>query len=332
MAKRIRNLHIVFPPNNLVTIDELDASVTVQALINALAARHVELPSARGHLIRKATNQSIFPQVTLGQAGVHDGEELEFIFERRDVARSSNYYDILRVELPLPYVFAVNEFFGEVPNKVKAIDFIYSLYALLGSGNLNIINEYLAPQNDIREIKLSAYSELAQDSSVGVGSSKPKPINLRRFLSKANIESLRLVSVQYGSSASFDLLGIGKILELVRDTIKDLAWRGKHEKQLAELERKSKQAELQQARLENEKKAIEIANQRLEIERTNMDVALKKVELIEKINDLQLTNKNKQLLASILLPKMITLTKSPIIPVLKSEIQSGLHSGDEHNK
>jgi len=113
-----------------------------------------------------------------------------------------------------------------------------------------------------------------------------------------------LVSAHYGSPASFDLLGIGKIVEVLRDTIKDLLWRAKHEKQMAELERQSKEEEINKTRLETEKILL--------------DIAVQKLEVIEKASHLKLPDNDKKAIIAALLPQMAIIASPTSMPLLKS--------------
>ena len=106
----------------------------------------------------------------------------------------------------------------------------------------------------------------------------------------STLEPLRLASVHYGSPASFDLLGISSVVEILRDSIKDLAWRGKHEKLMAELERESKEAEIRKLKLESEKALVEITSQ--------------KIELLEKAKKLKLSDDERETVIHVLLPQV----------------------------
>lgn len=295
-----------------------------------------------GILVRKENRQQIPPWQTLRAAGVQNDEVLEIIFERIAgtnfqenkypwgnnflPAKSKQYfpYEILKYELPLPYIVTVNDFFSEVSKKVKAIDYIYSVFALLVSGEIFYIDQYLSSQKEKQTIKQLPITEKVDETEFEISAPRFKEISIKYLLKQASIEPLRVVSAHYGSPASFDLLGIGKILEIIRDTSKDIAWRAEHELKLAELDRKSKQAKIQQVKLDNKKKSVEIINQRLEAEKTALEIAVKKLELIEKINGLQLSVSDKQVIVSALLPKVNTLSKGLTIPLLQSERQDKL--------
>ena len=347
MADRLKKLAVAITPDLTIDIGELDSDVTAQALVNAVATKLALPIGTTASLIRKETNQQIPLWQTLREVGVQDGEVLEVSFERiagsgADTSIRGNkfpwdgkakkgfthsiyqkprnipLYDILKFEFHPPYISTINDFFGEVTGKVKAIDYIYSVFALLTSGDSNTINRYLLTQKERQSVKQSDDLEQSLEYVPDIKSPAFRAISLKRFLSQANVEPLRVISVHYGSPASFDLLGIGKILEIIRDTSKDLIWLGKHEKEMAELERQNKHVEIQRAKLE--------------IEKTGVEIAIKKLELIEKINGLELSESDKQIVASALLPKMNTLSKGLVMPLLQSENEMKLPPNIGHEK
>lgn len=204
--------------------------------------------------------------------------------------------DIIRIALPLPAAITIDDYFDNVVDTLRAIEFIYSLYALVNSGKSRAITDF---------VKFS--KEHADSTTIS------NPL-LHRFLAAAKVEPLRLVSVYYGSPASFDFLGVGRVLEILRDTIKDLLWRGRHEKQTADLERRSKEMEIERMKLEAEKIIVEIA--------------ARKLEIIEKTTKLKLPAQDKQVIISALLPKMVTVAQSSVTPALISKDVMPLISGD----
>jgi hypothetical protein len=121
---------------------------------------------------------------------------------------------------------------------------------------------------------------------------------------KYKVKTFKIISMKYGSPVSFDLLGIARVVELLRDSIKDLVWRGKHERFLADNEKEQK-------KLETESKKIEIENQKqllmktgLENEKLVVEVAIQKIELITKARDLNLSDSEENALIGLLSPHM----------------------------
>jgi hypothetical protein len=194
---------------------------------------------------------------------------------------------ILRIQISLPSLLTFEEFLDGIENRIKSIEFIYSIFALTYSMNAEETESFIS------------FLKKHNDSSLISNSL------LQRLLISTNIEPLRLVSVHYGSPASIDLLGIGKVLEVLRDTLKDLIWRAKYEKQMADLELKSKEAEVEKEKLEVEKRAAEITAQH--------------IELLGKAANLQLSDDDKRLLISVLLPKLLTITYYPVASILMSD-------------
>jgi hypothetical protein len=217
--------------------------------------------------------------------------------------------DVLSISISLPTSITLNEFFDSVTDRMQAIDFIYSTFSLLASKDYESINNF------IKTIEQQ-------------GTQIPSNTYIHRFMTIANVEPLRIQSIHYGSPATFDLLGVGNVLEVVRETIKDLAWRGENEKAKAEVELKNKQVEAQKNKIEIErasvfrkldieKAALELETQRILIEKANTELLSQKIELLSKITNLQISNEDKQVMVSMLLPKALTITNNPVTPLPK---------------
>ena len=205
---------------------------------------------------------------------------------------------LVRISLPLPPLLYIEQFFDQVSHVTYAVSYLYSLFTLLASNQTNIIRAFINELSDQKNLEENSTTLLFQ------------------YLTRINFEPLRISSIHYGSPVSIDLLGIGSALETLRETLKDLAWRGKHERQLAELERRNKQAEIASTRLEHEKTAVEIALQRTQIEKAKLeneklflDIATQKLMLLQTANGLQLSNDDKKLIVAVLLPKMEIIKK-----------------------
>jgi hypothetical protein len=199
----------------------------------------------------------------------------------------------LSIRIPLPPLMAVDDFLSGTIETIRAVDFLYSVFALVSSGSPSAIaafSTFLKEQTDIATVQRPALLE---------------------YLASAGIEPLKLLSVHYGSPASFDFLGVGKVLEILRDTIKDLVWRGEHEKKMAALDQRSKQAEIRKTGLESEKLAMDIAAQKLEIEKVSIELASQSLALLEKAANLQLPEEDKRLIVTVLIPRMITIASNP---------------------
>jgi len=195
--------------------------------------------------------------------------------------RNSSDIDEFHLELLLPDLLSVQLLFQKVEAVVKAIDFVYAVLVVLYSHNDNLINE-----------ALSLMSVKADDNFM---------FNL---LNKYKLDALLVVSSSYGSPYSFDFLGLGKILEILREIIKDAAWRGKYEKRIAELEVQDKEVSLEKTKLENNQMQIEIVNRQL--------------DALEKINNLKLSQKQRQFVISAIMPKLLVIINSDVAPQLIS--------------
>lgn len=136
------------------------------------------------------------------------------------------------------------------------------------------------------------------------------------YLTGANVQPLRIISARYGSTAAFDLLGLGKVFEELRNIVKDISWRGKHEKELSEKER-------EQAAIGVEAQKAQIEKTKLENEQMLLEIADKKLDLIQKAANLQLPDKDREVILLALIPKLMTITEesTPLLPERSSNIQ-----------
>lgn len=189
--------------------------------------------------------------------------------------KSSN---ILNVEIFLLNSIITDDYFDIVSNILWNIEYIYLVFALIASDK----------PNDLKALD-DLIAKLRPSFEAGV-EKKLSRFEFRMTLAPSTVTPLQLVSAHYGSPASFDLLGIGKILEALRDTIKDLIWRGEHEKEMAKLERQSKEAEIEKLRLDSEKAFIDIVSQ--------------KIELLEKTRKLKLSAKDKRIIIYAIMPQV----------------------------
>jgi hypothetical protein len=213
----------------------------------------------------------------------------------------------LRIKVQLPDQLAISALVRLV-GLFRVVEHIYTLYSILGLGNASHRNDL------ITFLRNQPYAMPPSTTVLGA---------LTADL--ADFEPLRLVSMHYGSQASFDLLGVGKILEITRDTIVDIAWRGKHtkfmadnERQAAELDRMAKQVDIAKSKIENEKAALELVAKKLEIDMADIELITKKLDLLDKLAGLQLPEADRKLLAYSLLPKSLGM----VVGVIASESTS----------
>lgn len=226
---------------------------------------------------------------------MHKGKE---ITKRHQTIFQHILFSEQKVSIPFtfsaPPLLYIDDFFNLIESQIKAIDFIYSILALASYSSASNLNKLcdIIEKND--------------------GASNFQLQELNSFLENSQLESLRLQSVHYGSPVTFDLLGIGNILEITRQIIKDVSWRAKHEKDMAEREKRKKKLEL-------EKEKIEIASQELALEKAKIEIILQEIELIK---NLPLSKKQKKEFISALTPKLLLFTNSQTTLLLESELES----------
>jgi hypothetical protein len=194
---------------------------------------------------------------------------------------------LLRVRLAVPSLLTANEYIDTVINWLWAIDFVYLVFALINSGKLRTIKKFLALFREQPDQTALAKSQI------------------RTFFASTSIESLRLASVQYGSSACIDLLGVGKVIEILRDTIKDLIRPVGQEKQMTDLEHQIEQVDIGKIKLETDKLILDMATQKLEI--------------MEKASLLSLSDDDKKTLIAVLVAQLTTIATPSSVPSLGKE-------------
>lgn len=179
----------------------------------------------------------------------------------------------------LPSRLTFSEFIDQVVSPLYAIEFVYSILAILSSGKQRAI------QSLVQLLK-----EAGGQSSISVGLLFP-------LLADTSVEPLRLVSIHYGSDTSFDFLGFGKVLEIIRETVKDLTWRGKHEKQMADLDKKAKE---------------------LEIEKQRVEIATQALSAVEKVANLNLPEDYRQIVITALVPQLASVANTTGVAIIDS--------------
>jgi type II secretory pathway component GspD/PulD (secretin) len=213
----------------------------------------------------------------------------------------------LRLSVSVPALLTEDEFFGSAGAVLAATTFIHSVFALLATGDSNSIRDFIA------------FLRNAEDLTT-LPTTSPN-----QFMAYSEAAPLRIISAQYGSPASFDLLGVGKVVEVIRDIIKDIVWRGKHEREMAELERKNMQTEVSKAKLGIEKETLEIAAEKARLEKSKLEneklmveIASQKLDLIQKTTGMELADDDKRIIVAALLPKMIVIASDPSTPLLEN--------------
>jgi 6-phosphofructokinase 1 len=181
--------------------------------------------------------------------------------------------DTLRIRFTLPALLNIEDFIRIINDRLNAVEILFSVFAILESECTEAIKSFLVR---LRELDILT---------------KVHASSLHQFLATANKEPLRVIAIHYGSPVSIDLLGIGKALEVIRDIIKDIAWRGKDEKESAELKRKRKEVEIDKMRIENKKQQLEMVAQKIEI-----------------IQKLTLTGDDKELILALLMSQIAMLS------------------------
>lgn len=192
--------------------------------------------------------------------------------------------NILRISISLPNLLPIEKYLGSFVSLLTSLSNLYQVFSLVYSSDSAAVSKFA---NEIQ----------TQNNSLQTSALK---INFEDL----PVEPLRVISARYGSDASFDLLGLGKILEQLRETVKDIVWRGKHEKELSEVNLRRVEVETEKESVEIQAKLIQIDKEKIEAERALLEIAHRRLELIEKAANMELPDKERQLIISAIVPQL----------------------------
>lgn len=209
------------------------------------------MPKEQGHLAKVVGEPVYLPNTDYG--GLRYQLSDFFGFESSIPQNYVEPFSKIYIEIPLPGLLAIDQYLNEIAEIISAIDYIYSILAILA----------YAEKEDLARFWL----DLRGESSSTVISQKI----LHPLLESAKLEPLRVISSKYGSPASFDLLGVGKILEVIKESLKDILWRGSYEKRQAGLKE-------EKAQLENDKLRLEVATAMLNLVKEGRELKLTDTE------------------------------------------------------
>lgn len=200
------------------------------------------------------------------------------------------------LRIRIPPLLPAEEMLFELTQAVRATEFVYLAFALV-----------LAQGRQSIALVSSIFRDQQATSILPLPNSVHYPV-----LRLADVAPLRVSGIRYGSPISVDLLGIGKALEVVRDCIKDLAWRAKHEKKLAELETEKQTHSVLKSKIETEAAALELIEKRLAIEKSSIEVAERQIEVLAKIREMSLQPEERRVLSLLVAPRLATLSDGSI--------------------
>jgi len=299
-----------------IPVNLVSSNVTIYELVSALAEKiNIKMPT-NFDVIRYYTRQHLEHNLTLEACEIGDDELIIVDFQElahepvqkntkiEEAERDSETFELisenrLRCTFPALSLLTVSQYLELITTKIQSLEFVYSILAILVSTdtqNAIAFLKYIVESPDQRAISAS---------------------ELSRFTT--SIEPLRILSARYGSPVSFDILGIGKILEIIRDIFKDVSWREKHEsnmahndENIAKLNIRQKETEITRSRLELEKTALDLQMKKIENEKTSIEVLEKKIEILEKASNLRMSDNDKKQIMAILVPKISTIKNSGV--------------------
>ncbi|GJQ36663.1 MAG: hypothetical protein JETCAE01_26730 [Anaerolineaceae bacterium] len=203
--------------------------------------------------------------------------------------------NVLKVGFKVPDFLSVYSYYEIISRLTLLIDQVYLTLLLLYSGDIKSLNSFLETSVKVRKQRIVKFEHLTSNHP--------------------SVESLVIVSSRYGSDFSIDLLGVGKVLEVTKDVIKDFLFRYKTEKQEASLDIETKQIDNKiketdlrfreiDAELEIRTKELKIRNLDLEGGKTFAEIVGQHVDNINKINKQKLPKRTKEKLISVIVSQV----------------------------
>lgn len=210
----------------------------------------------------------------------------------------------LTVRFSAPALMKVGDFLEYATESIKAVDFIYALLYFISISDHFVVQDLCKFINQKPEVVALERHKFFDQFDEWV--------LYPRMPQEGQPQPLRILSMHYGSPLTFDLLGIGNILEVIRDIGKDATWRANHEKLLAKSERELKVTDIEKAKLE-------IATQKMTLEKISLELALQRVELLERLYKLPLSEQEQMAIASALVPRIVAFVDNKASLSLKAE-------------
>jgi hypothetical protein len=190
----------------------------------------------------------------------------------------------LRLDLALPALLPIADFVENFNGLLKPLSFIYSVLSFV----------FLADSYHVERLDSLLREGIAEDT-------KQLSDQLANFV-EVNTMPLQVASMHYGSPGSMDLLGIGKVLEVIRDIVKDAVWRGRHERELAKTDLKKAEYEATKSEIEIESQKTGVEKAQLENEKMRLELIGQKLDLLQKAGELGLSDDARAALLSVLAP------------------------------
>jgi len=190
--------------------------------------------------------------LTVQKLGIQNDDKLLLVYDifHMDFVKKNT----LQGMVPFPENLQVTEYLHYSNDFLSAVNSIYSIFSVF-------ISDDIEASSALRKM-------LEGDPKIFLEQGK-----MYRIFKGGDYQPLQLTKIHYGSPFVFDISGLWKPLEMLRDIVKDIDWRAAHEKEMARLERK----------------------------KTHLEVAEQCINLIEKASKLKIPNESKAELKSILL-------------------------------
>ncbi|MBC7876690.1 MAG: hypothetical protein H7Y59_05910 [Anaerolineales bacterium] len=214
-----------------------------------------------------------------------------------------------------------------IDDAITAIDGLYTQLALIAMGEIQGALEYEdAARSYLKEYYYTAIHAISNkqiaDNDWSIHSYDHYPFATltnplleynRRTIGKypVSIQPLTLSAISRGS-INIDLLGIGKILDFIEHTVKQIRWEALHEKEMAIRSR-------QMASLEEQLLSQRIIEAHLTNEEKRLYIASKKIELFDLIRKLDLPLKQKRKLVRSVVEKVNLVDIMGDIKLIKRE-------------
>ena len=178
----------------------------------------------------------------------------------------------LRMTVQLPPSLPVNEFIKEIFETVEAVDSLYSVLALIHEGRAE----------EVKRLISSFEESEGEVNSV-----------LHEFLSAGAIAPLKLIRFHYGSDAITDILGIGKIMEILVSLRE--RWR--------------------KAKYEEEMLKEDVKIKRIETKSRELQLIRDSIAALREARDLQLSDKDLERLVE----PLMSIAAPVVVPLIQNQ-------------
>lgn len=194
----------------------------------------------------------------------------------------------VRLELSLQPHIQVGSFLRKINEQLLDFEFLYSVLSLL---------YIFDPDSALIRLRM-----LYKVDGVLLDQPNLQINSVLRLLLPATDFYLAVKKLSYGSPLLTDIAGIGKVVEVIRETLKDVQWKNKHERAIAIKEEEEKSILLDRQKIQNQREFLELRKVELDLYDQSLETAKKQINLILEISKSKLSPEQIDEIARLLTP------------------------------